>query len=53
MTIYRRRLASSFRALRNTLEARLVPLSKRSTPSNHPSPSTAADDASDDEVATR
>jgi ERCC4-related helicase len=41
MTVYRRRLASSFRALRQTLENRLVPLQK---------PMSAADDASDDEA---
>ena len=40
MTVYRRRLASSFRALGQTLENRLVPLQKAMS---------AADDASDDE----
>lgn len=42
MTVYRRRLASSFRALRATLEARLAPLSATSGVA-------AAEDASDDE----
>jgi SNF2 family DNA or RNA helicase len=42
MTVYRRRLASSFRALRATLESRLEPLASQTSTS-------AADDASDDE----
>lgn len=41
MTVYRRRLASSFRALRATLEGRLVPLVRED----------ARDDAPDDESA--
>ncbi|HTK52778.1 MAG TPA: helicase-related protein [Gemmatimonadaceae bacterium] len=45
MTVYRRRLASSFRALRNTLEARLAPLANAA----HAGQLAAADDASDDE----
>lgn len=47
MTVYRRRLASSFRALRDTLEARLEPLSR--TRDAHRRRLTAVDDASDDE----
>jgi ERCC4-related helicase len=42
MTVYRRRLASSFRALRATLESRLAPLAAERAAST-------ADDASDDE----
>jgi hypothetical protein len=46
MTVYRRRLASSFRALRITLESRLEPL--KATPALAAALA-AADDASDDE----
>jgi hypothetical protein len=46
MTVYRRRLASSFRALRDTLEARLLPLTSDADPGHRMA---VADDASDDE----
>ena len=48
MTVYRRRLSSSFRALRCTLEARLGPLAPTGPFAGHANLS-AADDASDDE----
>lgn len=48
MTVYRRRLASSFRALRCTLEGRLSPLTEGTVPRNLFSVA-AADDVSDDE----
>lgn len=49
MTVYRRRLASSFRALRCTLEHRLAPLAGGKHDLPRPSALDAADDASDDE----
>lgn len=48
MTVYRRRLASSFRALRCTLESRLAPLATSAARNGHVSQA-AADDVSDDE----
>jgi len=48
MTVYRRRLASSFRALRDTLEARLEALSRRRDA--HGNRLAGEDDASDDET---
>ena len=48
MTIYRRRLASSFRALRNTLQGRV---DAGAVPSGPDADATLAEDLSDDEVA--
>lgn len=48
MTVYRRRLASSFRALRCTLESRLVPLTHAGA-TEATATAFAAEDASDDE----
>ena len=49
MTIYRRRLASSFRALRNTLRRRVD--ASATSPASSLSDATLAEDLSDDEVA--
>jgi ERCC4-related helicase len=50
MTVYRRRLASSFRALRCTLEARLAPMVSAGAPVMPATIDNASDDESRDEV---
>lgn len=50
MTVYRRRLSSSFRALGKTLEARLEPLANKGANANFAAAENASDDESRDDV---